>query len=209
MEFGPSGTLRDKILGGAPVDVYASANMEHPQKVAADRGGAAVPFARNSLCALVEPGVKADSTGLLERMLDPNVRVGISTPKADPSGDYAFALFDRAEALKPGAATALKAKALQLTGGPNSAPPPPDITSYGAIMRDRKADVFLTYCTNAALAVREVDGIQVVAVPDELAVGAQYGLLVVGDRPEARKLADFILSESGQNVLRKFGFGPP
>ena len=168
-----------------------------------------MPFARNSLCALVEPGVKADSAGLLERMLDPHVRVGISTPKADPSGDYAFALFDRAEAVKPGAAAASESQ------GPATDRwtqfPAPAARSV-ELRRDharRKADVFLTYCTNAALAVREVDGLQVVAVPEELAVGAQYGLLVLGDRPEARKLADFILSSRGQNVLRKFGFDPP
>ena len=42
-----------------------------------------------------------------------------STPKADPSGDYAFELFRKAEAIKPGAQTALEKKALQLTGGAN------------------------------------------------------------------------------------------
>jgi hypothetical protein len=31
-----------------------------------------------------------DSANLLERMLDPNVKLGTSTPKADPSGDYAL-----------------------------------------------------------------------------------------------------------------------
>lgn len=30
-KFGASGTLKDEIIRGAPVDVFASANMEHPQ----------------------------------------------------------------------------------------------------------------------------------------------------------------------------------
>jgi molybdate transport system substrate-binding protein len=30
-KFGPSGTFRDKIAGGAKTDVFAFANMEHPQ----------------------------------------------------------------------------------------------------------------------------------------------------------------------------------
>ncbi|WP_341930887.1 substrate-binding domain-containing protein, partial [Methyloversatilis discipulorum] len=30
-EFGPSGVLREKITAGATADVFASANMTHPQ----------------------------------------------------------------------------------------------------------------------------------------------------------------------------------
>jgi ABC-type molybdate transport system substrate-binding protein len=39
---------------------------------------------------------------LLDTMLRDDVKLGASTPKADPSGDYAFAMFAKAEALKPG-----------------------------------------------------------------------------------------------------------
>jgi ABC-type molybdate transport system substrate-binding protein len=208
MEFGPSGTLRKAILDGAPTDLFASANLEHPRDIAATRGGTVVTFARNVLCALVEPGVEATSEGLLDRMLDPTVRLGISTPKADPSGDYAFAVFDKAEAVRPGAAAALKAKALQLTGEPKAPKPPPGMSAYGAIMKNRQADVFLTYCTNATLAVEEAPGVQIVALPNELAVGADFGMLVLGG-VEAQRLGDYILSARGQTVLRKFGFLPP
>jgi ABC-type molybdate transport system substrate-binding protein len=160
------------------------------------------------LCALVEPGVEATSEGLLDRMLDPTVRLGISTPKADPSGDYAFAVFDKAEAVRPGAAAALKAKALQLTGGPKAPKPPPGMSAYGAVMKNRQADVFLTYCTNAAIAAEEAPGVQVVALPADLVVDADYGMLVLGG-VEAQRLADYILSAGGQAVLQKFGFLPP
>ena len=47
------------------------------------------------------------------------MKLGTSTPKADPSGDYAFEVFRKAEAIKPGAQAALEKKALQLTGGPS------------------------------------------------------------------------------------------
>src|SRR5258708_22359598 len=47
-KFGPSGVLKDEIAGGAPADVFASANMEHPQALAqAKRSGPVVLFARN------------------------------------------------------------------------------------------------------------------------------------------------------------------
>ena len=56
--YGPSGTLRDEIAGGAKADVFASANMAHPQSLAeSGRSGAVALFARNRLCALVRPGL--------------------------------------------------------------------------------------------------------------------------------------------------------
>ncbi len=60
--FGPSGLLKDEIAGGASADVFASANMAHPQALH-DAGIAApvIRFARNTLCALVRPGLQAGS----------------------------------------------------------------------------------------------------------------------------------------------------
>ena len=106
-------------------------------------------FARNRLCALASPAVKATTANLLDRMLDPAMKLGTSTPKADPSGDYAWEVFARAEAMRPGARDALSKKALQLVGGPASAPPPKDRSAYGSLIENGSADLFLTYCTNA------------------------------------------------------------
>lgn len=142
-------------------------------------------------------------------MLDPEVKVGTSTPKADPSGDYAWELFDLAEAIKAGAAATLKGKALQLTGGPDSPKPPTERSVYGWVMEEKQADIFLTYCTNAVIAAAEVPGLQVVDIPHDLAVGADYGLVVLRERTEAQAFADFILSEMGQAILRSHGFVPP
>jgi ABC-type molybdate transport system substrate-binding protein len=142
-------------------------------------------------------------------LLDPAVRIGTSTPKADPSGDYAWELFDKAEVLEAGAAQRLKKKALQLTGGPDSPKPVSDRSVYGWIMEERQADIFLTYCTNAVLAASEVPALEVAAIPEELSVGADYGLVVLSARPEALAFAEHILSEDGQAVLAAYGFGPP
>ena len=70
-KYGPSGLLKDEIAGGANADVFASANMDHPQALArAGKSGPVVLFARNRLCALVRPGLAIDQTMLLDRMLD-------------------------------------------------------------------------------------------------------------------------------------------
>jgi molybdate transport system substrate-binding protein len=208
-DFAPSGLLRDRILGGEAVDVFASANLEHPQAIAAQRGGEVHAFARNTLCALAQPGLEVESETLLETMLREEVRVGTSTPLADPSGDYAFELFDRAEALSSGSAASLKAKALQLTGGPDSAPAPEGRNLYAWVMQEDRADLFLTYCTNAVLAVAEAPELRIVQIPVELNVGAEYGLIVLSDTEGAQRFAAFILSAEGQAILARFGFGSP
>ena len=71
-KFGPSGLLKNEIAGGAAAEVFASANMEHPQALASEkRSGPVVLFARNRLCALVRPGLEVTPASLLGRMLDP------------------------------------------------------------------------------------------------------------------------------------------
>jgi ABC-type molybdate transport system substrate-binding protein len=208
--FGASGLLKDEIVAGARAGVFASANMEHPQAIAdLGKGGPVVMFARNRLCALVRKGLPTTPDDLLARMLDPAIRLGTSTPKADPSGDYAWDVFRRADALKPGAFFALDAKAIQLTGGPSS-PPVPGRNVYGALVAGGQADIFLTYRTNALVAVRENPDQHIVPLPEALSVGAEYGLTVIrkaGD--DAQRLADYILSVNGQRVLAGHGFEPP
>ena len=103
--LGASGLLRERIEKGAAAHVFASADTGHPKRLA-EQGRTVSPpviFARNQLCALAREGLAVTSTTLVDVMLDAKVRLGTSTPKADPSGDYAFALFGKAEAVKAGA----------------------------------------------------------------------------------------------------------
>lgn len=207
-KYGPSGLLRQQIEQGESVALFASANMKHPQTLkVAGFGLEVTPFARNQLCALAQPGLKVTTETLLDTLLSADVVVGTSTPKADPSGDYAFAAFDLAEAQVAGAAEKLKAKARQLTGGPDSPKPPKGVNNYAHVMREKQADVFLTYCTNGRLAQKEFEELQVLALPEALAVGADYGLLVIDNK--AQGLADFIVSPKGQAILASYGFAPP
>jgi ABC-type molybdate transport system substrate-binding protein len=59
------------------------------------------------------------------------------------------------------------------------------------------------------LAAAEVPALDVVAIPEELSVGADYGLVVLNAGQEAQAFAEFILSEDGQAVLASYGFGSP
>src|SRR5262249_19526027 len=143
-KFGPSGLLKDEIAGGAKAEVFASANIEHPQALAAaKRSGPVVLFARNELCALASSKLAVTSETLLDVMLDPNVKVGMSTPRADPSGDYAFEMFRKAEAVKAGAQAQLEKKGLQLMGSASSATPPAGRLVYSWHIEEGRADLFL------------------------------------------------------------------
>ncbi len=207
--YGASGLLRDRLAGGEASDVFASANMAHPQSLAA--AGLAGPvrrFARNQLCALTAPRLMIAPQQVLATMLDPAVKLGSSTPRADPSGDYALQVFDRAERVQPGAGAALRAKVRTLTGGPDSPPPPPDRNVYGLLVERGDADLFLTYCTNAVLARREVPTLHSVALPSELAVGADYGVVAMkAASVDGRRLADYLLGPQAREVLAQAGFG--
>jgi molybdate transport system substrate-binding protein len=209
--FGASGTLKDAIAKGERAQVFASANMEHPQALAdAKRSGPVVLFARNRLCALVRPGLAVTPAMLLDRMLDPAVKLATSTPTADPSGDYAWEVFRKAEKLKPGSFAILEKRALQLIGAPTSAVPPKGRIAYAWHIAEGRADIFLTYCTNAMAAQAEAPGQQIVQLPDPLAVGADYGMTVMADAPpNAYRFAMFILSAAGQKILAKHGFAAP
>ncbi|MDM8560745.1 molybdate ABC transporter substrate-binding protein [Candidatus Parabeggiatoa sp. HSG14] len=207
-KFGPSGLLRQAIEEGENPDVFASANMAHPEKLASNGWGSPVVlFARNKLCALAQPDIEVSTDNLFDVIMDEKIRVGTSTPNADPSGDYAWELFKRADEIKKDSFMTLSEKALQLTGGVNSAKAPEGRNKYGWVMSEKKADIFLTYCTNAVLAQKEVQYLKIVTIPEELSVGANYGLLVRnGTSNEAWQLAMYILSSKGQEILREYGF---
>ena len=214
MTFGASGLLKDRIVAGESPHLFASANMEHPEAlVTAGRAPAVAAFARNTLCVLATPTFSLGSKSLALRLLDADVRVGTSTPKADPSGDYAFSMFERIESSRaagPGSAASLKAKALQLTGGPDSPAPPPGRNVYGELVANGQADAFITYCTNATLARREHRALQVLAVPEAINISARYGLAVLGSaNAYARAFAQFLFGPKGQAILASHGFSAP
>lgn len=214
MTYGASGLLKDRIVGGEAPQVFASANTEHPQAlVAAGKAVAVTPFTRNALCVLATPGFSLQGQTLAQRLLAADVRVGTSTPKADPSGDYAFTMFERFEATGatgPGSADALKRKALQLTGGPNSPRPPAGRNVYGDLVATGQADAFVTYCTNASAARREHPQLQVLVVPEAVNVSAVYGLVVLNPATAlAQAYTQFVVGPQGQAVLAAHGFSAP
>lgn len=211
---GPAGLLRERIEAGDRPDLFLSADLGHPARLAASGlAGPPVLFARNAMVALAHRrAAVTGSAELLDRMLDPVIRLGTSTPLKDPSGDYAWAIFRRADRLRPGAFARLDAKALKLVGGAEPLPNTPTAAPYSPVARvlaEGDADIFLGYATGLRPLAAEHDDLTVVDLPAELVVGPEYGLVLLdGSTPEAARFALFLLSLDGQALLRRAGFAP-
>ncbi len=179
-QFGASGLLRGRLEGGEPGDVFASADMGNPLALAkAGKASPVVLFARNRLCAIARPGLSVTPGTVLRTMLAPGTKLGTSTPRNDPAGDYAWQVFAKADLVQPGAGAALDAKALKLTGAPGAPLPPEGRSVYAWHVLEGRADLFLAYCTAAREAVAEAPSLTLVELPPELAVSADYGLTVL------------------------------
>src|SRR5690606_38345755 len=88
LNLGPSSGLREQILEGAPVDVFASANSENMEQVAqAGEVDEWFVFARNRLTIAVPAGNRAGITGLDDFGRDDLV-IGLCA-EAVPCGDLA------------------------------------------------------------------------------------------------------------------------
>jgi molybdate transport system substrate-binding protein len=215
LTVGPAGLLLDKIEAGDPADVFVSANMAHPQRLTAEgKGTATVLFARNRLCVSGRPQLGLTRANLLTKLLDPQVRLGSSTPKADPGGDYAWAMFDRADAVRPGATAILKAKTRQVVGA-RMEPPRPSADPPASALKsmDRYGvDVMIGYCSRHSIA--EDGSVSHVEAPPELAVPVDYGMTALtispdaGRREAAARLALWLMSPQAQAMMSPYGFEP-
>ena len=205
-DFGPSGALRERIESGEKADLFASADMGHPLKLLTDgRALRVAMFTRNALCAFATPQAGLTSANFLDKLLDPAVKLGTSTPKADPGGDYTWLMFHRADAVHPGAFATLDQKAQKIVGGPGpvTGDPVADGLKSGAI------DVMIGYCSGRKRMLGAIGDLQIIEVPAAIAASPEYGLAVLkGANPRADDLALFILSPSGQRILADFGFAP-
>jgi molybdate transport system substrate-binding protein len=204
--FGPAGLLRERIEQGERPQVFASANLEHPQRLVASGIAQVVqPFTRNRLCATVRNITALTQPDLLALLCDPQWRVGTSTPVADPSGDYAQQLFERLEQLLPGQGSALRSRAVALVGGPNSKAIPADRLAAEYLIAESQADIFLGYASYAD-ALANCPRVKVRMLPAALDFKVTYGLCLLDEScAAAQQLVAYIQSDQGQRILQRMG----
>ncbi|SIQ17130.1 molybdate transport system substrate-binding protein [Aeromonas sp. RU39B] len=212
-KFAPAGLLRQEIEAGARPALFASANLSHPEHLRAIGLTADVqPFASNTLALCVRTE-QQDQQGLLSErsvvalLCDEHLRVATSTPGCDPSGDYTWQLFERLEALSPGAGRKLAARALTLVGGPTSQLPSGRLAAEW-VLGNQLADLYIGYASYAR-ALAAYPQIRMLTLPSELSIRADYGLCLLGQpSPEACELYQFILGPQGQAIIQQHGLMP-
>lgn len=207
--FGGSGLLRERIEKGATPDLFLSADLGSPRKLEA-QGRTVVPavaIARNRMCIVSRRSAGVTAANLIDRLLAKEVRVKTSTPIADPAGDYAWAIFDRIEALRPGSGAVLegKARALMDVTAPATSPAQ---HPYAALFQSGQIDVAITYCSGIAALQKDAPELASFPVPAQLDPHPIDGLAVLSDKSAALRLALFLLSEKGQAIVAKEGLLP-
>lgn len=207
--FGGSGLMRERIEKGETPDLFTSADLGSPRKLES-QGRTVVPvvaMARNRMCIVSRRSAGVTAANLIDRMLAKDVRLKTSTPVADPAGDYAWAIFDRIEALRPGSGAILKEKA-QASMSLSAAPAKPGQSPYVALFESGKVDMAITYCSHTAGLEKDVPELTSLVVPPQLDPHPVYGLAVLSNKPAALRLALFLLSEKGQAIIARAGLVP-
>jgi ABC-type molybdate transport system substrate-binding protein len=206
-EFGGGGLLRERIEKGENPDLFFSADLAQPEKLAA-AGRTVVPviaFARNRECVVSRKSLGVTPANLADKLFDPKVRLKTSQPVADPSGDYTWAIFDKIDAQRPGSGKALKAKAEANMG--LTAEPAQGQTAQAALFAQDKVDMTIVYCS-AAVDKELPNLLTSFPIPAALDPHPVYGVAVLSNRPEALRLALYLLSEQGQAIVAKNGLVP-
>lgn len=194
--FGSSSTLATQIEQGAPVDVFASADLDTMERLfdggyapeGGARGGEFSVLARNRLIIAVAPGNPLGIRTLADTVAD-DITLVLCAPEV-PCGKYAHAAYDKAGVAVPDVPTGASAK------------------DTLAKVELGEADAAVVYVTDVEVA-SDVTGVK---IPDRHNVVATYPVSPVVGNPNgvgAKAFILFLLSPPGQKVLRKFGFLAP
>jgi molybdate transport system substrate-binding protein len=208
-DFGPSGRMRERIERGERADLFASADVGHARMLV-EAGIATVMamFARNSICALAPARLGLTEAMIVDKLLDRATRIGISTPKVDPLGDYTVEVYNRFDHAHAGAADDLTARSTVIEV-PAGGPPFRSGDAFADALQEGHVDLEILYCSARNRYARLLPAATMTPFPPELQVGPEYALAVLKDAdPLAAGLALYMLSPEGQATLARFGFIP-
>ena len=190
--------LRTQIENGAPADVFASADWKHMQAlVAAKLASGPRNFVRNEPVLVVPKGNPAGVKTLAD--LPRAKRIVVGAPEV-PIGTYALRILEAASR-RYGAAFGRAVEAHIVSREPNVR----QVLSKVAL---GEADAAIVYRTDARASK---GGVEVISIPEDLNVVAEYPVAVVANAREpelAREFVDLLLSPAGQETLGRFGFQP-
>lgn len=189
LNFAGSSDLATQIIAGAPAEVFASANLEVMEQVAAEGLLVTGPetFATNVLTIAVATGNPL-GIGSLDALADPDVSVVLCAPQV-PCG---------AAAEKVQQATGVSIAPVSEEGS---------VTDVLGKVSSGQADAGLVYVTDVEAAEGAENGVPFDAAGQ---AGNAYPIAVTGTGGVvAADFVDFVTGQQGQDVLSAHGFGEP
>jgi len=194
--FGASGALLQQISRGAPVDVFASADLETMDRAQTQNlvlRSSRVNFAANRL-VLVVPGSSTSPIAKLDDLRRPEVRrIALGNPESVPVGRYAKAALQKA-----GLWEELKAKFVYTQNVRQS---------LDYVFR-AEVDAGFVYATDVSISPVKLRTVAEVLAGEPIL----YPIAVVkgyGSERRAQDFIDFVRSEAGRKILDKYGFRQP
>lgn len=183
-----SSRLREQILNGAPVDIYASADTENMDEVAAAGliDGSPVRFATNRLVLAVSGNNPGRVTGIADLSRE-DLLIGLCDA-AVPCGRYARDLLVRA-GVQPSVDT-------------NE----PNVRALLNKLELAELDAGLVYASDVVTS----SWVGIVDIPPEINPTIEYSIAVLADAADpaaARAFVDFVQTFQASGILLKYGFG--
>lgn len=188
--FDGSPGLVDQLVGGAPADVFASADAPTMDRAVAEGlvAGEPTPLATNVLTLITPPGNPAGITGL------------------DVSLDGAR-LVVCAEAVPCGAAARVLADAAGVELSPVSEES--TVTDVRGKVTSGEADAGIVYATDARAVADRVEQVPIAGADAAPNVYPVAVLDRAADAEMARRFVDTVTGPEGRAALAEHGFGPP
>jgi molybdate transport system substrate-binding protein len=187
-----SSALVTQIQGGAPADVFASADLTNMDKLVVSGKVTASPqtFARNQMQIAVKPGNPKNVKSVTDL---PTVGIVSLCGTTVPCGVYAANILQRASVTIPESS---------ITRGADAK------TTIAAVAQG-DAQAAMVYVTDVKAAGSTVAG---VVIPDAQNTVAVYPIAPIAGTSNgkvANAFISYVLSPAGQKTLAKFGFLPP
>ena len=201
--FAGSQELAQQIIQGAVVDVFASANNKQMDLVLSEKNlpaEAKTVFATNQLVAIYPRDNPANLTGLAD-LARSGLKLVFAGPEV-PVGQYSLDFLSRAEQsgiFGPGYQQAVMNNIVSYENNVRAV-----LTKVGL----GEADAGIVYTTDGNSAKGQVSLIE---IPATLNIAAEYPILVLPGSSQAemaQAFVDFVLSPTGQAVLKSYGFTP-
>jgi len=195
--FGGSGALARQIIGGAPVDVFASASpkdMDDLDQMNMILKDTRINFAGNKIVLVVPVNAAFQLTSFHDLKRAEIKRIAIGNPKTVPAGRYAEEVlrhFSLAEALKDKLIFAENVRQVL------------DYVARGEV------DAGMVYSTDAPIKAERVK--IAIEASEQSHKPVVYPIAVIkGSKKEilGKEFISFVVSQEGKQIMKKYGFKP-